>query len=149
MQSDWFWHIRIFQMPNFFRKIISFVGMKLFLGLNRLCERVEYQTTLRNDTRILNSFQLGSDLSTFPLSKTLRASSGSDLINNLIQFSKVFSFSLRLPSQNQFHHQYFEIRKLNLASNILGSRSWIHKLGRFILRMVKSFIASLYRPRIK
>ena len=50
-------------------------------------EQIIYQTTLRNDTRILNSFQFGSDLFTFPLSKTFNASSGSDFTYNLLKFS--------------------------------------------------------------
>ena len=76
-------------MTSFPREIIPYIGLNnCNLGATRGAgEQIIYQTTLRNDTRILNSFQFGSDLFTFPLSKTFNASSGSDLTNNLFKFS--------------------------------------------------------------
>ena len=91
VQSYWFWHIGIFQMTSFPREIISFIGLNNCSALARGArEQIIYQTTLRNDTRILNSFQFGSDLFIFPLSKTFNASSGSDLTNNLLKFSNAY-----------------------------------------------------------
>ena len=90
VQSYWFWHIGIFQMTDFPREIISYMGLNICSSgapARGAREQIIYQTTLRNDTRILNSFQFGSYLFTFPLSKTFNASSGSDLTNNLLKFS--------------------------------------------------------------
>ena len=63
-------------------------------------EQIIYQTTLRNDNRILNSFQFGSDLFIFPLSKTFNASSGSDLTNNLLKFSNAQRLPFKMVANN-------------------------------------------------